>query len=55
MFAVGAGAGMAFDQLVDFIMAGVGQNEVGSASGVVEAVQQIATSLGVAVLGTFFF
>ena len=30
-------------------------DEVGSASGVLEAVQQIATSIGVAVLGTIFF
>ena len=30
-------------------------NEVGSASGVMEASQQLSTSLGVAVLGTIFF
>ena len=30
-------------------------DEVGSASGVLEAVQQLSTSLGVAVLGTIFF
>ena len=29
--------------------------EVGSASGVMEAVQQLSTALGVAVLGTIFF
>ena len=29
--------------------------EVGSASGVLEAVQQLSTALGVAVLGTIFF
>jgi hypothetical protein len=30
-------------------------DEVGSASGVLEAAQQLSTSLGVAVLGTIFF
>lgn len=30
-------------------------NEVGSASGVMEASQQLSTSLGVAILGTIFF
>ena len=30
-------------------------DEVGSASGVLEAVQQLSTAIGVAVLGTIFF
>jgi hypothetical protein len=30
-------------------------DEVGSASGVLEAVQQLSTAVGVAVLGTIFF
>ena len=42
-------------QLFEFILAGVGMDEIGSASGVLEAVQQLSTSLGVAVLGTIFF
>ena len=42
-------------QLFDFILAGVGMGEVGSASGVLEAVQQLSSALGVAVLGTIFF
>jgi len=42
-------------QLFDFILAGVGMDEVGSASGVLEAVQQLSSALGVAVLGTVFF
>ena len=42
-------------ELVDFILAGVGMDEVGSASGVLQAVQQLASALGVAVLGTIFF
>jgi hypothetical protein len=42
-------------QLIQFILAAVKMNEVGSASGVMEASQQLSTSLGVAVLGTIFF
>ena len=42
-------------QLIQFILAAVNMNEVGSASGVMEASQQLSTSLGVAVLGTIFF
>ena len=42
-------------QLFDLILAGVGMDEVGSATGVVEAMQQLASAVGVAVLGTIFF
>jgi hypothetical protein len=42
-------------QLVDFTLAGVAMNEVGSASSVLTAVQQLAAAIGVAVLGTIFF
>ena len=49
------GAGMSIGQLFQFILAGVSMNDVGSASGVLEANQQLATALGVAVLGTIFF
>lgn len=51
---VGAGAGASIGQLFQFILASVGMREVGSASGVLEATQQLSTSLGVAVLGTIF-
>jgi hypothetical protein len=51
----GLGAGLVFGQLFDIILAGVAMNEVGSASGVLNAVQQLASALGVAVLGTVFF
>ena len=37
------------------MLAGVAMDEVGSASGVLNAVQQLANALGVAVLGTVFF
>jgi predicted MFS family arabinose efflux permease len=55
LFVIGLGAGFAFGQLFDFILAGVAMEEVGSASGVLNAVQQLASALGVAVLGTVFF
>jgi EmrB/QacA subfamily drug resistance transporter len=55
LFMIGFGAGASIGQLFDFILAGVSMDEVGSASGVLEAVQQLSSALGVAVLGTIFF
>ena len=55
LFLIGLGAGASFGQLFDFILAGVGMDQVGSASGVLEAVQQLSSALGVAALGTIFF
>jgi EmrB/QacA subfamily drug resistance transporter len=55
LFVIGIGAGTSFGQLFDFILAGVEMEHVGSASGVLEAVQQLASALGVAALGTIFF
>jgi MFS family permease len=55
LFAIGLGAGASLGQLFDFIMASVTMDEVGSASGVLEAVQQLSSALGVAALGTIFF
>ena len=55
LFLIGVGAGASLGQLFDFIMASVGLDDVGSASGVLEAVQQLSSALGVAVLGTVFF
>lgn len=52
---VGAGVGAVLGQIIQFILAAVSMNEVGSASGVMEASQQLSTALGVAVLGTIFF
>jgi EmrB/QacA subfamily drug resistance transporter len=51
----GAGAGVSFAQLFGFVLGSVNMDEVGSASGVLEATQQLSSSLGVAVLGTIFF
>lgn len=52
---IGLGFGGSIGQLFDFIVAGVGMDEVGSASGVLEAVQQVSSAIGVAALGTIFF
>lgn len=55
LLAYGAGMGMIFLPLYDIIIADVEDHEVGSAAGVLEAVQQLGGSLGVALLGTIFF
>lgn len=55
LFVIGLGAGGSFGQLFDFVLSSVAIKEVGSASGVLNAVQQLANSIGVAVLGTVFF
>ncbi len=55
LFLIGFGAGSSIGQLFDFILAGVTMDEVGSASGVLEAVQQLSSAIGVAALGTIFF
>jgi MFS family permease len=55
LFFVGAGVGATIGQLFQFILTSVSMDEVGSASGVFEAVQQLSTALGVAVLGSVFF
>ncbi len=55
LVAFGAGMGMIFVPLFDIIMGDVEDREVGSASGLLESIQQLGASLGVAVLGTVFF
>lgn len=51
----GTGMGMIFTPMLDFVLAGVDDREVGSATGVLQSVQQLGVSLGVAVIGTAFF
>lgn len=51
----GFGMGMIFVPLFDIIMGDVSDHEVGSASSMLESLQQMGASLGVAVLGTVFF
>jgi predicted MFS family arabinose efflux permease len=55
LFFIGVGVGGSIGQLFRFILTSVSMDEVGSASGVLEAVQQLSSALGVAVLGTIFF
>ena len=52
---LGTGIGMLISPLFDFILASVRDHEVGSASGVLNAVQQLAGAIGVAAIGTVFF
>ncbi len=51
----GLGIGMLVSPLFDFILAAVTDEEVGSASGVLNAIQQLGGALGVAAIGTLFF
>jgi len=54
-FVAGLGMGVALPPLFDFILAGVELHQVGSASGVLNAIQQLGGALGVAILATIFF
>jgi MFS family permease len=51
----GFGMGMVFVPMFDVILAGVRPHELGSASGLLESVQQLAMSLGIALVGTALF
>lgn len=51
----GLGMGLCVAPLFDIILASVTDSETGSASGVLNAGQQLAAAVGVAVLGTIFF
>lgn len=51
----GFGSGLIFAPLFDIVLSDLGDHEVGSGSGLLNAVQQFAGALGVAVLGTVFF
>jgi EmrB/QacA subfamily drug resistance transporter len=55
MIVGGAGMGMVFVPLFDIVMAGVEQHEMGSAAAVLQAVNGLAMSLGVAGIGAIFF
>jgi hypothetical protein len=55
MVVYGIGMGMIFVPLFDVIMGEIQDREVGSASSILESIQQMGASLGVAVLGTVFF
>lgn len=51
----GIGLGLVMAPFFDIALAGVSDREAGSASGVLNAVQQLSGAVGVAVLGTVFF
>lgn len=51
----GVGAGMVIAALFSFILAAVDDDEIGSASGVLSAVQAVGGSIGIAIFGSVFF
>ena len=51
----GMGMGIALPPLFSFVLAGVEMHQVGSASGVLNAIQQFGAALGIAVFATVFF
>jgi drug/metabolite transporter (DMT)-like permease len=51
----GLGSGLIFAPLFDIILADVGEDEVGSGAGLLNAAQQFSGAAGVALLGTVFF
>jgi MFS family permease len=55
LLVVGMGMGLFVVPVFDTIIAAVTDAEIGSASGVLNAIQQLGGAIGVAVLGTIFF
>jgi EmrB/QacA subfamily drug resistance transporter len=55
LFTGGVGLGLLIAPSLNFILAGIGGADVGSASGVLTTVQQIGGALGVAAIGVIFF
>ncbi|MEV0850009.1 hypothetical protein AB0J21_29720 [Streptomyces sp. NPDC049954] len=51
----GVGSGLVIAALFSFLLAAVDDEEIGSASGVLSAVQSLGGSIGVAVFGSVFF
>jgi hypothetical protein len=51
----GYGMGQVFVPIFDVILAGVEPHQIGSASGLLESIQQLAMSVGIAVVGTVLF
>ncbi|MCU4183040.1 MFS transporter [Acidiferrimicrobium sp. IK] len=51
----GLGMGLVVAPLFDVVLASVTDEEIGSASGVLNAIQQLSGAMGVAALGTIFF
>jgi EmrB/QacA subfamily drug resistance transporter len=55
LLVAGFGCGLIFAPLFDLILADVSENEVGTGSGLLNALQQFGGAIGVAVLGTVLF
>jgi predicted MFS family arabinose efflux permease len=55
LLVAGIGVGLVVAPLFGFVLAAVDDDEVGSASGILNALQQLASAVGVAVLGSVFF
>jgi MFS family permease len=51
----GVGMGSVFVPMFDIILGGVDDDEIGSASGILQSLQQLGTSLGIAGIGTLLF
>jgi EmrB/QacA subfamily drug resistance transporter len=52
---IGFGSGLVFVPIFDFILGGATTEEVGTGSGMLNAIQQFSGAIGVAALGTVFF
>jgi hypothetical protein len=55
LLVAGLGLGLIMAPRFNIVLAAVTDKETGSASGVLNAAQQLATSIGIAVFGTVFF
>jgi len=55
IFTMGFGMGLCFGTLFDVVIGDIAQDEAGSASGSLSAVQQLAGSVGSAVITSVFF
>lgn len=55
LFVSGIGLGLGFSALFQSILAGVPPRDAGSASGALQAFQQVGSALGVALIGQIFF
>jgi hypothetical protein len=51
----GVGMGLTLAPVFDVVLAGVEEHELGSASGLINALQQLGGALGIAIVGTLFF
>ena len=51
----GFGMGLTLAPVFDIVLAGVEDHELGSASGLINALQQVGAGLGIAIIGTLFF